>query len=48
MFVFFTLVMYQQAIRDLSSILKGKRDKAYNYLISVVKTDPKGVVDDTG
>ena len=38
--------MYEQAIRDLGSIFKGKRDKAYNHLIASVKRDPKGVVED--
>ncbi len=38
--------MYEQAIKELSSLLKGKRERAYNYLLATVRTDPKGVLDD--
>ncbi len=38
--------MYEQAIRDLSPLLRGKRENALRYLRSVVMNDPDGVVRD--
>jgi len=37
--------MYEQSIRDLSSLFKGKREKAIQYLRGKVMRNPRGVVE---